>query len=70
MPFRGLSAWFSCSVHPEIVKQWGTGKYNLIECSCDALSAVCCLQTFMAARTRASAKQTSCSVTVFMPRIR
>lgn len=25
MPFRGLSAWFSCSVHPEIVKKWGTG---------------------------------------------
>ncbi len=23
LPFRGISAWFSCSVHPSTVKLWG-----------------------------------------------
>ena len=23
-PFRGLFAWFSSSVHPDLIKQWGT----------------------------------------------
>ena len=22
LPFRGLSAWFSCSVNPSIIKLW------------------------------------------------
>ena len=70
MPFRGLSAWFSCSVHPEIVKKWGTRKYGRSQCSCDAMIDVCCLQTVMVARTRTSTEQTSCSVTICMPRIR
>ena len=23
LPFRGLSAWFSCSVNPKVIKNWG-----------------------------------------------
>lgn len=23
LPFSGLSAWFSTSVHPDLIKQWG-----------------------------------------------